>query len=102
MTSYPNFLFSNDSLSHANTRETQKVHQRRINIKLHFIEVLEKALGQKAQKKFLSVQPGDVPATYANVEALEKDVYFRPNTPIEEGIERFVAWYRDYYKILVS
>ncbi|MGB1833031.1 MAG: NAD-dependent epimerase [bacterium] len=69
---------------------------------LHFIEVLEKALGQTAQKEFLSIQPGDVPATYANVEALEKDVDFRPNTPIEEGIERFVAWYRDYYKIPVS
>ena len=69
---------------------------------LHFIEVLEKALGQKAQKEFLSIQPGDVPATYANVEALEKDVDFLPNTPIEEGIERFVAWYRDYYKIPVS
>ncbi len=69
---------------------------------LYFIEVLEKALGQTAQKEFLSIQPGDVPATYANVEALEKDVDFRPNTPIEEGIERFVAWYRDYYKIPVS
>jgi len=69
---------------------------------LHFIELLEKALGQEAQKEFLSIQPGDVPATYANVEALEKDVDFRPNTPIEEGIQRFVAWYRDYYKIPIS
>ena len=69
---------------------------------LHFIDVLEKALGQEAQKEFLSIQLGDVPATYANVEALEKDLNFLPNTPIEEGIERFVAWYRDYYKIPVS
>ena len=69
---------------------------------LHFIEVLEKALGQKAQKDFLSIQPGDVPTTYADVEALEKDVDFRPNTPIEEGIQRFVTWYRDYYKIPIS
>ena len=59
-----------------------------------------KSLGQTA-KKFLSIQPGDVPATYANVETLEKDVDFRPNTPIEEGIE-VCSWYRDYYKIPVS
>tara|TARA_B100000674_G_C37948204_1_gene965957 strand:+ start:1712 stop:2728 length:1017 start_codon:yes stop_codon:yes gene_type:complete len=69
---------------------------------LYFIDVLEKALGQEAKKEFLSIQLGDVPATYANVEALEKDLNFLPNTPIEEGIERFVAWYRDYYKIPVS
>ncbi|RPH81650.1 MAG: NAD-dependent epimerase [Nitrospiraceae bacterium] len=65
---------------------------------LRFIEVLEQALGKKAMKKLLPIQPGDVPATYANVEDLERDVGFVPATPIEEGIARFVQWYREFYK----
>jgi UDP-glucuronate 4-epimerase len=64
----------------------------------HFIETLEKALGRKAEKRFLPMQPGDVPATYADVDDLVRDVGFRPNTPIETGIPRFVDWYRSYYK----
>jgi UDP-glucuronate 4-epimerase len=48
---------------------------------------------------FLPIQPGDVPATYADVDDLVQDVGFKPATPIEEGVERFVKWYRDYYKI---
>ena len=52
-----------------------------------------------AEKRMLPIQPGDVPATYANVEALVQDVGFAPKTSIETGVERFVAWYRDYYKI---
>lgn len=64
---------------------------------LHMIESLEDALGKKAIKEFLPMQPGDVPATYADVEDLARDVDFRPNTPIEEGIRRFVDWYRGYY-----
>ena len=79
---------------------TTLVTMNRLNYSIS-LKFSKKALGQKAQKEFLSIQPGDVPVTYANVEALEKDVDFRPNTPIEEGIERFVAWYRDYYKIPV-
>jgi UDP-glucuronate 4-epimerase len=47
----------------------------------------------------LPMQAGDVPATYADVEDLTRDAGFRPSTPIEDGIERFVAWYRDYYKV---
>ena len=64
---------------------------------MHFIEVLEKALGKKAEKELLDMQPGDVPATYADIEDLSRDAGFRPSTCIEEGIVKFVAWYRDYY-----
>ena len=66
---------------------------------MRFIEVLETCLGKKAEKELLPMQPGDVPVTYADVEGLAQTVGFRPNTPIEVGIERFVVWYRDYYKI---
>lgn len=66
---------------------------------MHFIEVLEDCIGKKAQKTMLPLQPGDVLATYADVDNLVKDVGFKPNTSIEKGIESFVAWYRDYYKV---
>ena len=62
-----------------------------------FIEVLEESLGRKAEKKFLPLQPGDVIETYADVDDLTKDVGFKPSTPIEAGIQRFVDWYRSYY-----
>ncbi|MCS6926160.1 MAG: NAD-dependent epimerase [Candidatus Binatia bacterium] len=65
---------------------------------LQFIEVLETCLGRKAEKRFLPLQAGDVPETYADVDDLIQDVGFRPATPIHEGIARFVAWYRDYYQ----
>ena len=55
-------------------------------------------LGSEAKKNFLPLQPGDVPATFADVDDLVADVGFAPSTPIEEGIARFVKWYRDYYK----
>jgi UDP-glucuronate 4-epimerase len=64
---------------------------------MHFIAVLEKHLGREAKKTFLPLQPGDVPATYADVDDLVADVGFAPATPIEEGIARFVKWYRDHY-----
>lgn len=66
---------------------------------LRFIEVLEDCLEKKAEKNLLPIQPGDVPDTYADVESLIQDVGYEPKTPIEEGIARFVAWYRDYYKV---
>ncbi|MCS7030216.1 MAG: NAD-dependent epimerase [Gloeomargarita sp. SKYG116] len=66
---------------------------------LYFIEVLEQALGRTAIKNFLPLQPGDVPATYADIADLTAAVGFLPHTPIEEGIPKFVAWYRDYYRI---
>lgn len=65
---------------------------------LHFIEVLEDALGKKAEKKLMPLQPGDVPATYADIDDLANDVGFKPATPIEIGIPRFVKWYREFYK----
>lgn len=66
---------------------------------LHYIDVLEKCLGKTAQKNLLPMQPGDVPATYADVDALIADVDYRPGTPVEVGIENFVRWYRDYYRV---
>ena len=65
---------------------------------LHFIEVLENALGKKAEKKLMPLQPGDVPATYADIDDLANDVGFKPATPIEVGIPRFVKWYREFYR----
>jgi len=64
---------------------------------LDMIRALEDALGMKAQKRMLPMQPGDVPATYADVDDLMRDVGFRPSTPLEEGIARFVEWYRGFY-----
>jgi UDP-glucuronate 4-epimerase len=66
---------------------------------LRLIEVLEAALGRQAEKNFLPIQPGDVPATYADVDDLARDVDFKPATTIEEGVGRFVAWYREYYHV---
>jgi UDP-glucuronate 4-epimerase len=61
------------------------------------IEILETCLGRKAKLRLLPMQPGDVPATFADIDDLARDVGFSPATPIEVGIERFVRWYRDYY-----
>lgn len=66
---------------------------------LRFIEVLEEALGKKAQKNMLPIQAGDVPATFADVDDLIADVGFKPATSIEDGIGRFVAWYREFYRV---
>lgn len=66
---------------------------------MQFIETLEKAVGKTAEKNLLPIQPGDVPATYADVDDLMNDVGFKPATSIENGIGRFVAWYREYYGI---
>ncbi len=66
---------------------------------MHMIETLETALGKKAEKILLPIQPGDVPATYANVDALIQDVGFKPSTSIEDGMRRFVDWYRRFYVV---
>jgi len=66
---------------------------------LRYIEVLEQCLGRKAEKNLLPMQPGDVPDTWADVEDLVADVGYRPDTPIEVGVRRFVDWYVDYYNI---
>lgn len=66
---------------------------------MRYIEVLEECLGQKAEKNFLPLQDGDVPATFANVDDLVRDIDFKPATSIEDGIQKFVDWYRDYYGV---
>ena len=66
---------------------------------MDFIEAIEKALGKTARKNLLPIQPGDVPATYADVSDLIKDVGYKPNTPIQEGINHFVEWFREYYRV---
>jgi UDP-glucuronate 4-epimerase len=64
-----------------------------------YIEVLEGCLGKKAERNLLPLQPGDVPDTFANVDDLVHDFDYRPNTPIEVGVQRFVDWYLDYYGV---
>jgi UDP-glucuronate 4-epimerase len=66
---------------------------------LDYIALIEKAAGKKAKTELVEAQPGDVPETYADVEALRDAIGFEPATPLEEGIQRFVAWYRDYYGV---
>jgi len=65
---------------------------------MYFIECIEKALGKTARKNMLPMQPGDVPKTFADVDALVADIGFQPKTPIEVGVQRFVDWYRDFYR----
>ena len=65
---------------------------------MRYIEVLEDCLGKKAEKELLPMQPGDVPDTWADVEALVEDVGYRPATPVEEGVARFVDWYLSHYR----
>lgn len=64
---------------------------------MYLIEVLERCLGMQATKNFMEMQPGDVPATYADVDDLIRDVDFKPSTSIEDGVARFVDWYRSYH-----
>jgi UDP-glucuronate 4-epimerase len=66
---------------------------------LRYIEVLEKCLGRTAEKKFLPLQPGDVPVTRADMEHLARDFGYQPRTTVEEGVARFVEWYRAYYGV---
>jgi UDP-glucuronate 4-epimerase len=63
------------------------------------VEVLEDALGRVAEKRLVDIQPGDVPATYADIDALASAVGFKPSTPIEVGVKRFVDWYRSFYSL---
>lgn len=65
----------------------------------HYIAVLEDCLGKKAEQNLLPLQPGDVPDTYANVEALVEDTGYKPETTVEEGIANFVKWYKEYYQV---
>jgi len=66
---------------------------------MRFIQAIEKSIGKKAQLNLLPMQEGDVPATHADVSDLMRDVGFRPATPVEVGVEKFIAWYREYFKV---
>jgi UDP-glucuronate 4-epimerase len=66
---------------------------------MRLVRLLEKELGRKAKVKLLPLQPGDVPKTYADIAALERDYGFRPSTPLREGVRKFVEWYREYHGV---
>ena len=66
---------------------------------MRFVEAIEPALGRKAERNYMDMQPGDVLRTEASTELLEALIGFRPATPIETGVEAFVRWYRDYYRV---
>ena len=66
---------------------------------LEVVRLLEEAIGKKARRELLPMQPGDVPATYADIDDLTRDVDFRPVTPIADGISRFIEWYRSYHRL---
>jgi UDP-glucuronate 4-epimerase len=86
------------SLSNARYRIYNLGNHQPVNL-MRFIEVIEKAFDKTANKAFLPMQPGDVPCTYADVEDLYRDFGFRPTTTIEEGLRRFVEWYREYNRM---
>jgi UDP-glucuronate 4-epimerase len=98
----PNPAWSGDSPDPGTSRAPYRLYNignnHPVNL-LRFIEVLESCLGRVAVKKLLPMQPGDVPDTYADVKDLVDDVAYRPATPVEVGVERFVNWYRDYYQV---
>jgi UDP-glucuronate 4-epimerase len=98
----PNPAWSGDSPDPGTSRAPYRLYNignnHPVNL-LRFIEVLEGCLGRVADKKLLPLQPGDVPDTYADVKDLVDDVAYRPATPVEVGVERFVNWYRDYYQV---
>jgi UDP-glucuronate 4-epimerase len=66
---------------------------------LEVVRLLEEAIGKKAERELLPMQPGDVPATCADVDDLTRDVDFKPSTPISDGISRFIVWYRSYHRL---
>jgi UDP-glucuronate 4-epimerase len=65
---------------------------------MDFIEAIEKALGKPINKQMIPIQPGDVPETFADVTDLVEDMDYKPNTPVQQGVDNFVAWYRDFFK----
>ncbi|MEO2122619.1 MAG: NAD-dependent epimerase, partial [bacterium] len=98
----PNQNWSSDDPDSATSRAPYRLYNIGSNNPielLRYIELLEENLGMKAERNLLPLQPGDVPDTYANVSSLIEDVDYRPSTPIEVGISRFVDWYRDYYEV---
>ena len=98
----PNSDWSGDAPDPATSRAPYRLYNigchRPVEL-LRYIAVLEACLGHKAQKNLLPLQPGDVPDTYADVQELIHDTGYQPTTSIEEGVVRFVSWYRDYYRV---
>ncbi|MBI3899071.1 MAG: NAD-dependent epimerase [Gammaproteobacteria bacterium] len=101
-TAQPNPNWTGDDPDSATSRAPYRVYNignnRPVEL-MKYIHVLEDCLGKKAVMNMLPMQPGDVPATYADTSALGKDVGFRPDTPVEVGIAKFVEWFRAYYKV---
>jgi UDP-glucuronate 4-epimerase len=98
----PNLEWSGDNPDPGTSKAPYKIYNIGNNNPvelMHFIKVLEDCLGVKAQMNMLPMQPGDVPVNFADVDDLIRDVGFRPNTKVEVGIQRFVDWYRQYYKV---
>ncbi|MCP4755521.1 MAG: NAD-dependent epimerase [Proteobacteria bacterium] len=103
-TAEPNPSWSSDSPDSATSYAPYKLYNIGNNQPvelMHFIEVIEESIGKKAEKNMLPMQAGDVPATYADIDDLTRDTGFKPNTSIEEGIGKFMDWYRDYYSVEV-
>jgi len=98
----PNFDWSGEAPDPASSYCPWRVYNIGNNSKerlLRYIEVLENCLGKKADKNFLPMQPGDVPATYADVNDLVRDMDYTPGTTLEYGVAKFVEWYKEYYKL---
>lgn len=98
----PNPAWSSDTPDPATSKAPYRVYNIGNNQPvelMHLITTLEKELGQEAKKNFMDIQPGDVPATWADVDALIDEVDFKPSTSIESGIANFVVWYRDYFRV---
>jgi len=66
---------------------------------MHFIEAIENELGKKAIKEFLPMQPGDVPCTFADISDLKRDTGYQPSTSVEDGVKKFIQWYKEYYNV---
>ncbi len=101
-TAQPNKEWSGDNPDVATSKAPYRIYNIGNNEPvelMRYIEVIEECIGKKAEINFLPLQPGDVPATYANIDALMNDVGFKPETKIEDGIANFVKWYRDFYKV---
>ncbi len=98
----PNTAWSGDSPDSATSRAPYRLYNIGNNNAvdlMRYIEVLEACLDRKSEQNLLPLQPGDVPDTFADVDDLVRDFDYRPSTPVEEGIRRFVDWYREYYKV---
>jgi UDP-glucuronate 4-epimerase len=97
----PDPAWNSDSPDPATSRAPYRIYNignnRPVEL-MRYIEVLENCLGRKAEKNLLPLQVGDVPDTWADAEELVRDVGYRPSTPVEEGVARFVAWYLEYYR----